>query len=139
MDVSCLVNAANVDVFDSGALMTMMNLVTTLGRWQRKNMTTVEMRMIARLQSLDCCVALLSRSLSDWGGMNDDVVFFVKPVVELLLVLVFPISSRQRRLLKLLEQMSFMVGERGKHMWKRNEKRYGTHRGCGFRQNEERA
>ena len=44
-------------------------------------------------------------------------------MVELLLVLVFPISSRQRRLLKLLEQMSFMVGERGKYMWKRKEKR----------------
>ena len=49
------------------------------------------------------------------------MLFFIKPVVELLLVLVFPISSRQRRLLKLLEQMSFMVGERGKYMWKRNE------------------
>ena len=48
-------------------------------------------------------------------GMNDDV-FFIKPVVELLLVLVFPISSRQRRLLKLLEQMS-MVRERGMGMW----------------------
>ena len=50
-------------------------------------------------------------------GMNDDGLFFIKPVVELLLVLVFPISSRQRRLLKLLEQMSFMVGERGMGMW----------------------
>ena len=47
-------------------------------------------------------------------------------MVELLLVLVFPISSRQRRLLKLLEQMSFMVGERGKYIWKRNERRCGT-------------
>ena len=40
------------------------HLVTTLGRWQRKNMRTVETRMMARLQSRDCWVARRSLSLS---------------------------------------------------------------------------
>ena len=81
------------------------NLVTTLGKWHMKNMTTVEMRMMARLQSRDCWVALRSRSLSEGenvcrrkGKMKTN-----KPVVELLLTVFLPSSRRQRRLLKLSE------------------------------------
>ena len=66
MDVGGLVNAAIVedvdchdDVGDDGCEdeddnEEVNDLVTTLGKWQRKNMTTVEMRMMARLQSRDC-------------------------------------------------------------------------------------
>ena len=66
MDVGRLVNAAIVedsdchdDVGDDGCEdeddnEEVNDLVTTLGKWQRKNMTTVEMRIIARLQSRDC-------------------------------------------------------------------------------------
>ena len=64
MDVGCLVNAAVVeysdcldddgDDQDQDDNEEVNDLVTTLGKWQRKNMTTVEMRMMARLQSRDC-------------------------------------------------------------------------------------
>ena len=66
MDVGRLVNAAIVedvdcqdDDGDDGCEdeddnEEVNDLVTTLGKWQRKNMTTVEMRMMARLQSRDC-------------------------------------------------------------------------------------
>ena len=66
MDVGCLVNAAVVQVSDchdedgddssedQDDNEEVNDLVTTLGKWQRKNMTTVEMRMMARLQSRDC-------------------------------------------------------------------------------------
>ena len=66
MDVGCLVNAAiveDVDCHDDDGddgcedqddNEEVNDLVTTLGKWQRKNMTTVEMRMMARLQSRDC-------------------------------------------------------------------------------------
>ena len=40
-------------------------LVKTLGKWQMKKTTTVETRIIARLQSRDCWVALRSRNLSE--------------------------------------------------------------------------
>ena len=48
-------------------------LVTTLGRWQRKNMTTVEIRIMARLQSRDCWRARWARSLSATIGPGGDV------------------------------------------------------------------
>ena len=63
MDVGRLVNAAIVDCHDDVSNdwgededdnEEVNDLVTTLGKWQRKNMTTVEMRMMARLQSRDC-------------------------------------------------------------------------------------
>ena len=67
MDVCRLVDAAKMLIVMVKVTMMKIkstNLVTTLGKWQRKNMTTVEMRMMARLQSRDCWVARLSRSLS---------------------------------------------------------------------------
>ena len=79
------------------------NLVTTLGKWHKKNMTTVEMRMMARLQSRDCWVALRSRSLSEGEIVcrRKEKMKTNKPVVELLLTVFLPSSRRQRRLLKL--------------------------------------
>ena len=50
------------------------DLVTTLGRWQRKNMTTVDTRIIAKLQSRDCWVALRSRNLS---GQSQELWSFI--------------------------------------------------------------
>ena len=78
MDVCRLVDAAKMLIVMVKVTMMkikLTNLVTTLGKWQRKNMTTVEMRIIARLQSLDCWVARRSRSFSEdfyYPLMEDD-------------------------------------------------------------------
>ena len=94
-------------------------LVKTLGKWQMKKTTTVETRIIARLQSRDCWVALRSRSLSENKYLSDRhrnnwkqsllteyhyyiIIYNIyKPVVEEPFVTVFPISNRHLRLRKL--------------------------------------